>query len=73
MKIAVDKEKCTGCGLCKEVCPKGPKIWSMNKNKKACASNLEFCHLCINCASRCPEQAIHVIRDAEEKEKHESK
>ncbi len=61
MKIIVDKDKCTGCGECKEACPKGAKIW--NVEDKAMATNLRFCHVCTICASKCPEQAILVIRD----------
>jgi NAD-dependent dihydropyrimidine dehydrogenase PreA subunit len=61
MRIVVDKEKCTGCGECKEACPKGAKIW--NVEDKAMAINLRFCHLCTICAGKCPQQAIHVIRD----------
>ncbi len=64
MKILVDKEKCTGCGICKEECPKGAKIW--NVEDKAMATNLQFCHLCTFCASKCPEQAILVVRDDNE-------
>ncbi len=63
MKIIIDKDKCTGCGICRDVCPKGGKIWSMDKIKKATPSNLEYCHLCIICASKCPQEAIQVIRD----------
>jgi len=61
LKIAVDKEKCTGCGECKEVCPKGYKIWEINKI--AHPSNLEYCHVCTICASKCPEIAIELIRN----------
>ncbi|WP_414470028.1 4Fe-4S binding protein [Methanobacterium sp. ACI-7] len=61
MKIIIDKDKCTGCGECKEACPKGAKIW--NVEDKAMATNLQFCHLCTICASKCPEQAILVVRD----------
>lgn len=70
MRIEVDKDKCTGCGTCKEACPKGPVIWTI-KDGKAEAGNLQFCHLCTICASKCPEGAIHVIRDGHygEKEK----
>ncbi|WP_318526293.1 4Fe-4S binding protein [Methanobrevibacter arboriphilus] len=25
LKILVDKDKCTGCGECKDICPKGQK------------------------------------------------
>ena len=67
MRIEVDKEKCIGCGKCIEACPKGPRIWKIGKDKKASASNLEYCHVCINCASACRQDAIRVIRDAEEK------
>ena len=56
MRIVVDKDKCTGCGICKEACPKGAKIWDVKD--KAMATNLEFCHLCTICAGKCPEQAI---------------
>jgi len=66
MRIEVDKEKCTGCGKCMEACPKGPRIWKIGKDKKACAEDLTYCHVCINCASSCPQNAIHVIRDTEE-------
>ena len=70
LRIEVDKNKCTGCGICKEVCPKGAKIWDVNN--KAMATNLNFCHLCTICASKCPEGAIRVIRDdPDEKEKNE--
>lgn len=62
MRIDVDEEKCTGCGICKESCPKGPKIW--NVNQKAVATNLRYCHLCTICASKCPEDAITIVRDA---------
>jgi len=68
--FSIDVDKCTGCGICKEACPKGAKIW--NVNDKAMATNLEYCHLCTICASKCPEQAIRVIRDDEhEKEDDE--
>jgi len=68
MRITVDKDKCTGCGTCKEACPKGQKIWKIND--KATPSNLEYCHLCTICASKCPEQAIQVIRDDEDEKEN---
>ncbi len=64
MKIIVDKDKCTGCGECKEACPKGAKIWDVED--KAMATNLQFCHLCTICATQMPEQAILVVRDDNE-------
>jgi NAD-dependent dihydropyrimidine dehydrogenase PreA subunit len=67
MRIEVDKEKCTGCGKCREACPKGPKIWKIND--KAEATNLRFCHVCTICASKCPQGAIKVIRDDKDESK----
>lgn len=64
MKIVVDKDKCTGCGACKEICPKGEIMWEI-KDGKAEVSHLRNCLLCTLCASKCPEGAIHVIRDEE--------
>lgn len=58
----IRKDKCTGCGECRDACPKGPKIWFINK--KARVDNLEYCHVCTICASKCPEQAITILRDA---------
>jgi NAD-dependent dihydropyrimidine dehydrogenase PreA subunit len=69
LKIAIDEDKCTGCGECREVCPKGFKIWEINK--VAHVSNLEYCHVCTICASKCPEEAIKVIRNAPDDESDE--
>lgn len=66
LRIEVDKNKCTACGECKDICPKGQKIWSINDT--AHAHNLEYCHVCTICASRCPEGAITVIRNAPDDE-----
>jgi NAD-dependent dihydropyrimidine dehydrogenase PreA subunit len=68
MRIEVDKERCIGCGTCQEICPKGPRIWKI-KDGKAEAGNLQYCHVCTICASKCPVGAIHVIRDGQNGEK----
>ncbi|MDR3063446.1 MAG: ferredoxin family protein [Methanobrevibacter sp.] len=62
LRIFVDEEKCTGCGECKDICPKGELIWRING--KARAKNLKYCHVCTICASKCPEGAIFVDRYA---------
>jgi len=66
MKIVIEvSEKCTGCGECRRVCPRGPLIWkSLNSTDRIVysAENTEYCFFCKNCASRCPAGAIKVKR-----------
>ncbi|MDR3290687.1 MAG: ferredoxin family protein [Methanobrevibacter sp.] len=69
LKIYVDENKCIACGDCKDICPKGEIIWSINKI--AHASNLGYCHVCTICASRCPTGAILVDRNAPGDDKSE--
>ena len=66
LRIIVYPEKCTACGICKDACPKGAKIWTINKI--AHADNLEYCHVCTICASKCPESAILVDRNVADNE-----
>ncbi|KZX16980.1 4Fe-4S binding protein [Methanobrevibacter filiformis] len=61
LQILVDPEKCTACGTCIDACPKGEIIWHVDKI--AHANNLEYCHVCTICASKCPEDAILVDRN----------
>ena len=35
------------------------------------ATNLEYCHLCTICASKCPEGAIQVMRDDEDEKEND--
>ena len=42
MRIEVDQEKCTGCGNCMEICPKGYRIWKKNAAGKAEVKDLTF-------------------------------
>ena len=51
--IQIDKEKCTGCGLCAKLCPTcaitlhdGHPVWEDN------------CTHCMACITRCPAEAI---------------
>ncbi|ADG13774.1 4Fe-4S ferredoxin iron-sulfur binding domain protein [Methanocaldococcus infernus ME] len=62
VEIIVNKNKCVGCGICLEACPKGPKIWKKDKDGKYIAYNTEDCHNCKICAGRCPKNAILVRR-----------
>lgn len=63
LEITVDNEKCTGCGKCREVCPKGPRIWKISefegKNVARVLDN-SSCLYCTLCISKCPTDAIKI-------------
>jgi NAD-dependent dihydropyrimidine dehydrogenase PreA subunit len=63
VEIFVDTKKCTGCGKCREVCPKGPRIWKIaDVDGKKVASVLDesACLYCTLCISKCPTDAIKI-------------
>ena len=64
--IQIDKERCKGCTLCIEFCPKESILLSEELNLKgyfvAAFDAEEECTGCGNCALMCPEVAIEVER-----------
>jgi 2-oxoglutarate ferredoxin oxidoreductase subunit delta len=66
-KIIINTERCKGCGLCIQVCPKGGISISKQSNKggyfPAEAKNVD-CTACTACAIICPDVAIEVYRDS---------
>ncbi|MCM8822914.1 MAG: electron transfer flavoprotein subunit alpha [Candidatus Omnitrophica bacterium] len=59
MEIRVNKEKCTGCKICIEVCPSG--AIELDKNGRAQIN--EKCTLCRLCVKECPENAIEIFEE----------
>lgn len=64
-KVTFDVERCKGCGLCINACPK--KILAFDDkfiNKKgyhpATCIDMDNCIACISCATMCPDQVITV-------------
>ena len=49
--------KCTGCGICEEVCPSQKII--MKNNKPLWQRNVE-CYNCYACLNFCPKEAIQI-------------
>lgn len=58
MSIIVDKEKCTSCGLCTEICP-GDLVY-LDKENKAYIVSPRDCWDCFSCVKVCPVQAISI-------------
>jgi len=63
-QIQIDKERCKGCGLCIDVCPKECIHLSEELNLKgyfvATFDAGDACTGCGNCAVMCPDVAIAV-------------
>lgn len=55
--LKLDREKCTGCGICLQVCPRA--VFEMN-DQKAFIKDKDACMECGACAKNCPSNAISV-------------
>ena len=58
-KMAVDADKCKGCGLCIHNCI--TRAWEMGHNKIPYLKNNYNCLSCYNCMVACPEDAISIV------------
>jgi ferredoxin len=55
--LKLDADRCTGCGMCVNVCPH--EVLVMN-DKKAVIKDKNYCMECGACAKNCPFSAITV-------------
>jgi NAD-dependent dihydropyrimidine dehydrogenase PreA subunit len=55
--LKLDEEKCTGCGMCLEVCPH--EVFKMN-TRHVEIQNRDACMECGACSRNCPFDAIAV-------------
>ena len=55
--LEYSRDKCTGCGRCKEVCPRG--VFAM-QDKRAIVTDKDLCMECGACALNCEFGAIAV-------------
>ncbi len=55
--LKLDKEKCSGCGMCIMVCPHA--VLSMN-DQRVQIENIDACMECGACAMNCPTEALTV-------------
>lgn len=63
--VAIDEDRCKGCGLCVEACPFGVLAVSSTFNRYgynvATMAAPEKCTGCTMCAQMCPDAAIEVF------------
>ena len=65
-KVEINIEKCKGCGLCVEACPKGclrisPRMNRMGEHPAEWSSE-EECTGCCLCAVVCPDCALTIYK-----------
>jgi len=56
--LALDEEKCIGCGVCMTVCPHA--VFGMNGDKRIQIEDRDACMECGACALNCPTEALTV-------------
>ena len=63
MKITINQDRCTDCGICGDVCPRHIPVTTENGDKKITTISSErigLCMECVQCVSLCPHSAIEV-------------
>ena len=56
MSIAIDKQKCIGCGRCRNVCP--GSLIKLDSDNRAYIKYPKDCWGCTSCMKECPAYAI---------------
>ena len=68
VKIEFDREKCTGCMLCVELCPNEVLEFKENIGKGGIiVARPDACCACMTCAGKCPKRAISISQDVPHK------
>lgn len=65
MSILIKEELCKGCAICVDLCP--TNVLVINLLEKVHVANLDKCTQCRQCELHCPDYAIFIDKDKEEK------
>ena len=60
MSIAIDKQKCIGCGRCRNVCP--GSLIKLDSDNRAYIKYPKDCWGCTSCIKECPAYAISLVQ-----------
>lgn len=64
LKVTIDKNRCKGCGLCVDVCPKGVLTISKDCNNNgysyAMVQQENKCIGCLFCVKVCPDICLEI-------------
>ncbi len=67
--VQIDRERCKGCVLCVDICPKKVLVMSKALNSKglhfATVAHQEKCIACLQCATICPDAAVEVEKETD--------
>ncbi|MEA2060039.1 MAG: ferredoxin family protein [Thermodesulfobacteriota bacterium] len=76
-KHEIDSERCKGCGLCVDVCPKNVLEISRKVSPRgyfpAYQARPDDCIHCALCCTMCPDVAITITETGEKKQTREKK
>lgn len=65
MSILIKEAICKGCGICVDLCP--TNVLAINSLEKVHVVDLVKCTQCRQCEIHCPDYAIFIEIDKEEK------
>jgi 2-oxoglutarate ferredoxin oxidoreductase subunit delta len=62
IKVTFDRDRCKGCRLCTEFCPKKIVVMDTENIYPATITNEALCTGCTSCAKICPDCVITIER-----------
>jgi len=60
-QLTLDQARCTACGICCDVCPRGVYETKRDERKRVMIKYRERCEACEACVLQCPRKAISLV------------